>query len=438
MTILRGFCIMAVLTAAAFVSAATPSAADSGRGLSFSGVGSIEAGQLVKWQFRGGDSSHTWVQQSKVRLVADKKINSWMNVLLGFEGAAWYDTYDTYSNNPIVTPKEWFTFIIHQSEAFFNFGDALKIDCGVFPYKYNPNAQNLGEYVFRSGAYPGFLVTEFDFPLVRLTGLRLNNRLFGKLDQDLIINMETEYKPFHDFTVSYIGAVTPHPALTVGAGISFSHLISVNEKYTTPKTPGTQYVDNPDTLKTASGTDSIVGDTVSLTFRGIKVMGRICVDIKSIFPWSAFGPEDCKLYGEATILGVKSYKLYYDTLWQRIPIMFGINIPAFKLLDVLSLEAEWYGSPYPNNYQKAFSITVPPSPVPDGPAVNYSADVYRTDNWKWSVYAKKTIWNSFGVIGQLARDHFRTRANNPYNDEREESLTKNEQWYWMLKLAYSF
>ena len=151
-----------------------------------------------------------------------------------------------------------------------------------------------------------------------------------------------------------------------------------------------------------------------------------------------FGPEDLKVYGEAAILGVKNYQLYYDTLSQRLPFMIGFNFPAFKFLDVLAWEFEWYGSPYPNNYQNAFSIQPKPRPIPDSPQQGYTANDYQHDNWKWSVYAKRTIANSFSVIGQVARDHFRAHIKLPYNVEREEGLTKPNHWYWMLKVAYGF
>ncbi|MBN1760887.1 MAG: hypothetical protein JW863_21350, partial [Chitinispirillaceae bacterium] len=429
--IFRRFGMIILFISATVVSADDADATTGFMGISWSGLGSLEAGQLVKWHWRGEELDHTWLQQTKVRLVARKEVTPWLDVVLGFEGAQWFETYDEFSNNPVEIPQKNFSFIIHQSEAFFDFGDLLKIHCGVFPYKYNPEVQNLGEYLFRTGAYPGFIINEFDFAIARLTGLWLNNRLLdGKLNNDVIFNMETDYKPFRDISVSYIGSYSPHPAITLGYGVNLSHLISVNEKFTTPKLPGSWYI------------DSTSKDTVNLTFRGVKPMVRLTFDIKRFFDMPIFGSEDLKLYGELAILGVKNYQLYYDTLAQRIPIMFGFNFPAFKILDVMSWEFEWYGSPYPNSYQNAFSIQpYLPRPIPDLPQKEYSDYDYLHDNWKWSVYAKKTFANSFSIIGQVARDHFRSHIKYPYNIDREEGLTKpgpiwyNGHWYWMLKVA---
>jgi len=409
------------------------------RAISISGKGSLELGQLVDYQFRGADHRRAWLSQTKVQVTARKMITPWLNVALGIEGSAWYETYDAFSNNPFVVPDQFFSFILHQSEAEISWGELLHMELGLFPYKYNPDVRNLGEYVFRSGAYPGFLIGEFDFPLARLTGVRLSNHLFGTLDQNLLLTLETQYKPFHDASLTYLAAYTPHPCATIGGGISFSHLISVNENRTTPKTDGAWYIEDPDTLRNALGTDSLIlGDTAYLTFRGIKIMARFCFDVKKFFSISAFGPEDFKLYGEAAVLGLKNYQLYYDTLAQRIPVMAGFNVPAFKLLDVFSLEAEWYGSPYPNNFWNAFSIQPEPRPIPVVTSSGYPASAYRKDDWKWSVFARKTFAYSLSITTQFARDHFRTRANNPYNVEREESLTKDEHWYWMIKFAYGF
>ena len=398
-------------------------------GVTISGLGSMEFGQLVAYQYRGDDFQRAWLSQAKVQLSAQKMVNSWMSIFLGIEGSAWYETYDKFSNNPFVVPEQFFTFIIHESKVAFSWGDLLALEAGVFPYKYNPEVRNLGEYIFRSGAYPGFLIGDFDFPLARLTGLRAHNRLYSKLDQDLLLTFEEKYKPFHDVTLTWLAAYAPHPVATVGGAVSFSHLISVDEKETTPGTSGAWYYENFDTLN---------GDTVDLTFRGIKFMGRICLDVKTLFNSPLFGPEDLKLYSEAAILGAKDYQLYYDTLLQRIPVMVGFNVPTFKVLDVLACEAEWYGSPYPNNYTNASSVQPQPRPIPDPPHGSYTNSIYKEDNWKWSVYLKKTIARSFCVTTQFARDHFRTKADNSWNVEREESLTKDGHWYWIAKLSYMF
>ena len=116
-------------------------------------------------------------------------------------------------------------------------------------------------------------------------------------------------------------------------------------------------------------------------------------------------------------------------------------MPTFKLLDVLALEVEWYGCPYPNDYAKELGKGNNQSlPIPDFyDRGNYNYAI--ADNWKWSVYAKKMfLHDHFGVIVQCARDHSRLESlldEAKYN-ELEESLQENRMWWWMMKIVAQF
>jgi hypothetical protein len=121
--------------------------------------------------------------------------------------------------------------------------------------------------------------------------------------------------------------------------------------------------------------------------------------------------------------------------------MFGINIPTFKLLDFLSLEAEWFGSSYPNdmkNYVVYGNPAALSSQWNDGSQSSY-ADSTR-DNWKWSIYAKRTFAGRFFIVGQVASDHFRWDSYG-YADQAymlTEALTQTKHKYFVIKLGYSF
>ena len=109
--------------------------------------------------------------------------------------------------------------------------------------------------------------------------------------------------------------------------------------------------------------------------------------------------------------------------------MFGFNIPAFKLLDYLSVELEWYGWPYASNYYylDGFYWNLP---LPKG-ASGSSA-------WKYSFNLRKTMWNHISIIGQIARDH--TRHDVYYNGQADvyEIFQTKDEWGWWLKLQYNF
>jgi hypothetical protein len=166
---------------------------------------------------------------------------------------------------------------------------------------------------------------------------------------------------------------------------------------------------------------------------------------QSLFKNDIFGPQDLRLYGEAALLGIFNYPVSEDTLTRyddrlkRLPIMFGFNIPAFKVLDVLSLEFEWFGSRYPNDMSP---VIFDNQPVPLSSMHNlrngYNPDTYAHDDWKWSIYAKRTIAGRFFFIGQVARDHMRWYMMNFAEQDWQEALRSPKNWYWTVKTGYTF
>jgi hypothetical protein len=186
-------------------------------------------------------------------------------------------------------------------------------------------------------------------------------------------------------------------------------------------------------------------------------MGHLSFDPKPFIPLSIFGKEDLKIYGEAAILGVKNYpandslnsingiknNIYgYDSLFNKIPVMIGFNVPTFKLLDVLSIEVEWYGCPYPDDYKISLGTGNDLGiPMPD-PNQRVVSNTYTyEDNWKWSVYLKKMLMHDhFGVILQCARDHMRLQSlvDESKSSELETSLEEKRMWWWMAKVVAQF
>ena len=64
---------------------------------------------------------------------------------------------------------------------------------------------------------------------------------------------------------------------------------------------------------------------------------------------------------------------------------------------------------------------------------------YNKDNWKWSVYFKKMIFNDhLGFVVQLARDHIRNETLIDESFDYEEALSKPNQWWWMAKIVAQF
>jgi len=341
--------------------------------------------------------------------------------------------------------------MLYSRNDIFMKNDAFQIEFGYFPFKYNPQSTNLGEYLFRSNCYPSLIVSGFENSIdkPKLGGVHLGYLCdaYGTLKQDLIVNTELDIFPLHDINLTYIVTYTPHPVFTIGAGVEFARLIAVDPSKTTP---GLDTIAHPVVDQWVGYVKPGTTDTTLYTFRGTKVMGRATIDIKAAIESFAgdlnlFGSEDMKLYGEAAVLGVQNYPGWYEKISDRIPIMAGFNIPAFKVLDVFSVELEYFKNPYWNSQEFIWKAQ---SPVPyTGSAagsnfLNWNDSLAKTnDDLKWSIYASKKINKVLRVSAQVASD--RTPRNwytpgPPSFVKYTDMVPRSWDWYYMARLSYYF
>jgi hypothetical protein len=364
---------------------------------------------------------------------------------------------------------------------------------GTFPYDYNPDTKNLGLYLLRGQAYPGTVISGFEMkhvlPIPSIYGAMTHVQV-GGFQNDIILNSETDTRPLFDFSLADIATYQIAPGFQVGAGVNFYRLFQQNRAVTSPGKgcfdEGHSYHqvadDDPEacySLDTVAvtkwdttvvfsddGLDSALSftpstalvDTVTGSMAGIKLMARFRVDPKAWFDLpDIFGKDDLVLYSEAGILGVKNQGKYFNDIAKRIPVMVGFNLPAFKFLDKLSLEVEYYGSDNYSDYGKAesFGSWVPRS-VPGTSEfkatvpITYQGQTYTKlqtfkyldnsrDNWKWSLYGSKVILSHLRLAGQIANDHYRNNGTGATSYPTwAEALTTPKDWYWMCKLAYFF
>src|SRR5690606_23264128 len=116
---------------------------------------------------------------------------------------------------------------------------------------------------------------------------------------------------------------------------------------------------NGDTLGGGPSNPPIDVDYQEYKASGIKPIVTAAFDPKPLLGGlPMLGSNDLVLYGEAALLGVKDYPIFYDDWTKRVPVMIGFNLPTFKFLDVLAVEAEYYGSEYPDNFQGLISGAV--------------------------------------------------------------------------------
>lgn len=328
--------------------------------------------------------------------------------------------------------------------------DTLGSEFGYFPVKYNQQVTNFGEYLFRSGTYPAYLFSGFELAdKVKLCGLHLSYKtsVLAGFKNDLYFSNEMDVFPLHDFNLADIVTLPTVGPLNVGTGVCFSHLIAVDPGKTTPG-EGKRYNrfrrDDFKYVGYVNPADST--DTTLYTFRGAKVNAFLTLDLKWFFKGvSIFGKEDLKLYSEAAILGVKNYPGWYENRSERIPVMFGFNFPTFKLLDVLSIEAERYSSKYCNSTEYVWK-NMSPIPLARGESgdVTYYDDKWKAktnDDWKWSVYASKKIFNVLRISGQIASDHLQKSPYlppPPSFTRYTEIVPRTRDWYWMVRVMYMF
>ncbi len=366
---------------------------------------------------------------------------------------------------------------IHEAKAVYSFGDQFRfptdVEVGYFLYDYNPDQENLGEYLFRSKIYPLNLFTNFELPKDRLLGIRIGTELFEGFHQDILLTSEYKYYPKSDYTISYVADYKPGKLLDLGAGVSCEHCLAVKPSLESPKDeknmyvkiPGQTFQDSAGVTHTVAATsglpaliknDSIYAtgdptdrnfypnmavDTGYYTFQGIAVMGRFAIDPKALFGSPAWlGKQDLKLYGEGAVLGFKDYPFYYTSIKQRIPWMMGFNFPAFHILDVISLEVEHCSNPFPNDWQTSVREGFP---IPGGQgfdARSYADPATHGDYvyspWKWSVYVRKELSRGLFVSGQVAHDHLRLADYNGYT--YEELLKDRSQWWGILRVTASY
>jgi hypothetical protein len=347
------------------------------------------------------------------------------------------------------TPFTWSPYLVDAdfNYSWWNTEDAgLSLTGGYFPYSYNPDVKNLGLYLIRGPVYPGILVSGFETkhtrPVANTLGFRINH-LTGPFEQDLIFNSETETFPLFDISPIYVATLKIGSALRLGAGANFQHLISVDSRLTSPDTLEANGGDDPSDVNPLNRTniyvDTVAGDTTFLSFAGTKVMATLSFDPKAWFETEVLGPQDLKLYAEVALLGLnttKAYKALYGELKNRMPIMVGFNIPAFKLLDHLSLEVEWYNSRVKDDlarFQASTGNFYSPIPVANAAKLDLGKD-----DLKWSLHAERKV-GQIRVSAQVANDHSRPGGTmTSRSSEWQAYFVTPKDWYWMAKVGFFF
>lgn len=351
---------------------------------------------------------------------------------------------------------------------------AFSITAGSFPYKYNHNTKNLGLYLFRGPVYPGIIMGGFgDFATDSTKSTQLGFKLhhaIGSFSHDVIFNTERDLPPTFDWSLGYVAKYVIGP-VEVGAGVNFYRLLPYSEKLMVPGKLKEELLAGTSRDKYIEVDPANPTDTVFFTHQGTKVMGMASLDV-----WKMIGMEGngLKIYAEGAVLGLKNYGKTYNDITKRMPLMIGVEIPTFGLLDFLSIEVEQYKSPYRNdlsrigNTNNVADWTQIEHPIPSPKPVDNSDYAIRengywttaladsiyvkgsaldkenvtSDDIKWSLNLEKTFSRHIRFSGQVANDHFRPRPTSTNlitaNGGTAEAFNESSNWYFMFRMGYFF
>jgi len=441
--------------------------------------------------------NRTWVGHAYLNLTVTHTINEYLSVIGSMETRLWYNSVYYNPDHTDGYPVQNFNVYFPNAAGIISLGGRekpyLTFTIGRFEYKYDDQAQNLGEYLFRSGDYPGYIITNFDLPLARLCGLKASLNLGNFLREDLLVTTMRDIPPFYDFSITSMTRFSAGKGFNCGLGISLDNWITtvIPENSVTHDYGSNGFLHSP-------------GDTGYYPTAGIKLLAHMTFDPKMFFKYSPFfGEKDLQIYAEAAILGLQDYPASntfdstnksntfgYDDIAKRIPVMMGIDLPthqflsyclipavlAFGLepvenhkvaqalgyglpgialgigswlmdkyfntntrLDLIALEAEWYGCPYQDNYSKLMADQLP-TPLPRSifPGFTDTSGNVNDDNWKWSLYMKKRFYRNSEFIVQVARDHLRTEMQLKKYTDFGATLARKNAWYWMAKMKFYF
>ncbi len=484
----------------------------------------MDFGQVVKGNSpeNGTKLEMTLLQRTGVSLSKEVVVADKFNIKVGTGGIFWY----VFPMLPgaLHTIGVRFGPGISEAHARYTFGDPSasrsEIQFGYFGYKYNDDAVNLGEYLFRSNAYPGVLSTGgwslMNSAAYQTLGARFTfKQANGFLNHDFLLFTEQSNYPVLSISPGYVGTVNKGGVFEFGAGVSFQHLLPAKPSQLTPKKPASTWVTMnafPD-IPASTGKIKYFGDdsatTVNLrghtagtpieglemelmnmkdaagnkpyqeklfreianpthivnkddaafvaaptafeetdqfryarskeylTFRGIKAMARMSLDLgRALGMDEAIGPDNFKFFAEAAILGIQNQPFYYEDISKRIPVMVGVNVPTWKALDLLSLQMEYYGSDFRNSQEQSYRNNLPVWTLPQSLGPQYhDPSRNQDDNLKWSIHAKKSLIPGIRLYAQVASDHMRIIdfLSLPSN---EPVFHKPSEWYYLLRLEY--
>ncbi len=219
-------------------------------------------------------------------------------------------------------------------------------------------------------------------------------------------------------------------------------------------TPCPTYFDAQGNL--VADTDGVPGTPVApiivkeqdITRRAVNLMGRMDFNFAEMFGMEGAGPF--KLYAEWAVLGTQNQPVYYQNVFQRMPIMVGLHVPTFGFLDLLAVESEYLDNPYRDSQmelaaQNPMPLIGPSMPIPDLAPNDYTLPKFTVpsvhgDDWKWSIHAVRTVLPGVKLKVQVANDHLRLQNFDAGGilPAASPQTAQTSQWYFVAHLQWGF
>jgi hypothetical protein len=361
------------------------------------------------------------------------------------------------------------------SNAFMRWSpsEGLDLTFGYFPYRYNHAATNLGEYLFRTEAYPTIIYTggwswmnDIGYSSV---GAMLTWKVAdGRFKQDIGFFGEYFNAPIYDITPAYIATYKPADWITLGGAASLHRFISPTPKVKDELTKSYVYYDNfflparaadtasDITARPAGATPMLDADirlrslvetgndstyfklpenagkaaqSVSFDIAAVKAVAFFDIDFNGLLGWDAKRIGKFNLYGEAAQLGLKNYPIFYTQHDQRRPMMLGVSVPTF-LLSSLSFEVEYLKNPNIASLASTYDkLDLPPDE-------NFRYEIYSEDDYKWSVHGSRDFSSFLTLYFQVANDHMRLKDG--FARPQYVPVThRKDHWYWLTRVQWA-
>lgn len=261
---------------------------------------------------------------------------------------------------------------LHLSRPFDIVGWPFSLQAGIFPWKDNPDAAMLGEYLARYRSYPASIRRQgqpwdsLGGLHVRVQGLRFAASTPGgawKLEA-LFLADSTYAGPGYDFSAMYTLDARLPRGFEIGAGLENLGFATTQGGLHQPVRASEDKYIVHDTISVWTPVDMTApSDTAYYEIPAdILLSARVALDLRVLFGREPRPDRSGRLFLETAILGWHDLPFHYGNRMDRLIWTAGIYLPSFGWLDVLCLQIErqHLGS------LAGYGDNTIPSPVPQG------------------------------------------------------------------------